>query len=118
MRRFLARGRFGPILVLVCFVSFVTLTVARERQASGERRTRVALNVVRPAVERYLLDHEGGCPPSLTDVLPYLHKPALPDDAWGQPLRLVCPSGRPGIDYVLMSDGPDGEPGGLDRIEY
>lgn len=118
LRRFLARGRFGPILVLFAFVSFVTLVVARERQASGERRTRVALNVVRPAVDRYLLDQDGACPGSLADVLVYLRVPELPRDAWGQPLRLVCPSGRAGIDYVLMSDGPDGEAGGLDRIEY
>lgn len=118
LRRFLARGRFGPVLVLLLFTSFVTLVVARERQAAGERRTRVALNIVRPAVERYLLDHDNVCPPTLADVLPYLHLPELPADAWGRPLRLVCPSMRPGVDYVLMSDGPDGEPGGLDRIEY
>jgi hypothetical protein len=118
LRRFFARGRFGPILVVFFFVSFVSLVVARERQASGERRTLVALNVVRPAVERYLLDHDGACPASLTEVLPYLRAPDLPNDAWGQPLRLVCPSGRAGVDYVLMSDGPDGKAGGLDRIEY
>jgi general secretion pathway protein G len=42
---------------------------------------------------------------------------STPSDAWGRPLRLICPSGRPGYEYELMSDGPDGEPGGLDRIE-
>jgi hypothetical protein len=29
----------------------------------------------------------------------------------------VCPSRREGLAYDLSSDGPDGEPGGLDRIE-
>jgi general secretion pathway protein G len=38
-------------------------------------------------------------------------------DAWGRPFRLVCPSRREGVAYDLSSDGPDGEPGGLDRIE-
>ena len=41
----------------------------------------------------------------------------LPDDAWGRPLRFLCPSRREGIAYDLSSDGPDGEPGGLDRIQ-
>lgn len=118
LRRFFAMGRFWPVLVLVGFATIVGWIVARERHAAGERQTRVALDQVRPGVQRYLLEHEGACPDKLSEVLQYLRAKELPTDAWGQPLRLVCPSIRPGVDFVLMSDGPDGLAGGLDRIEY
>ena len=118
VRRFLAMGRFWPVLAMILVGSFISWVVARERHAAGERQTRVALNQLRPVVERYLLDHEGKCPSSLGEVVAYLSRPEVPTDAWGHPLRLVCPSIRPGVDYVLMSDGPDGLAGGRDRIEY
>lgn len=77
----------------------------------------MALNQVRPWVERYLYEHEGQCPPNLSAVARLVNASEVPRDGWGRPLRLVCPTSRPGYDYVLMSDGPDGYPGGLDRIE-
>lgn len=118
LRRFFAKGRFKPVLVVAVVASCSSWVIARDRHAAGQRMTRVALSTVHPAVERYLLDHEGECPSNLAEVVQYLQKPELPTDAWGQPLRLVCPSVRPGVTYVLMSDGPDGKAGGRDRIEY
>lgn len=118
LRRYFVVGRFRPIILLALVVTFLAWVVSRERLASGVRETHVALSVVGPAVERYLLEHEGACPVALQEVLPFLRKTELPADAWGRPLRLVCPSIRQGVDYVLMSDGPDGRAGGLDRIEY
>lgn len=118
LRRFLAMGRFWPVLVLAIVALLVSWIAARERRAAGERQTLVVLNRVRPAVERYLVEHDGSCPAQLSDVLEYLKAPELPRDAWGRPLRLLCPSERSGTEYVLMSDGPDGVAGGRDRIEY
>jgi len=118
LRRFLALGRFGPALFFLVCALIVVSIVSRERRAAGERKTRVALSAVRPAVENYLLDSEGECPADLDSVKSYLPRGELPSDGWGQPLRIVCPSAREGVDFVLMSDGPDGAPGGLDRIEY
>jgi hypothetical protein len=110
-------GRFWPVLVLAVVGTFLSWVIARERLSAGVRETRVALSVVRPAVERFLIEHDGACPAELSEVIPFLAQPKLPPDAWGQPLRLVCPSVRPGVTYVLMSDGPDGLAGGRDRIE-
>lgn len=118
LRRFLAMGRFGPILAFIAIGLVTGSIVARERRASGDRRTRVALDFVRPGVERYLLENEGKCPTSLEQVREHLTRKELPLDGWGQPLRLVCPSARANVAFVLMSDGPDGIPGGLDRIEH
>lgn len=118
LRRFLVLGRFGPVLFFLACGLSASAIISRERAAAGERKTRVALSTVRPAVENYLLDNEGRCPPELNHVKSYLPREDLPRDGWGRPLRIVCPSVREGVDFVLMSDGPDGVPGGLDRIEH
>ena len=103
--------------VLLAVVSFVLWIGARERRAAGVRQTRATLLDSRRQLEAYLADHDGGCPPSLEAVAEHAHQEVVPRDAWGRPLRLECPSRFPGMTYQLMSDGPDGEPGGLDRIE-
>ena len=117
LRRFFARGRLFSILSIILFVGTISAMVKKERYAAGVRRTVGALTVVRPLVERYLLDKEGVCPQSLDQVREQAGLEKLPGDGWGRPLRLVCPSSRAGVEYVLMSDGPDGLPGGTDRIE-
>jgi general secretion pathway protein G len=109
--------RARPFLWAALALGFLVLVGLRERRASGVRQTRAALDRTRQAVDAYLADHDGGCPPDLGELARYGTGEALPRDAWGRPLRLICPSRREGTSYELMSDGPDGEPGGLDRIE-
>jgi general secretion pathway protein G len=115
--RWLRLGRVRPFLWGVLVLGVLVLVAVRERRAAGLRQTRAMLANARPAVDAYLAEHDGGCPPSLQAVTRYGDFDELPRDAWGKPLRLICPSSREGFVYELMSDGPDGEPGGLDRIE-
>jgi len=117
LRRFFRLGRLRPFVVIFGAVGFVAFVGVRERRASGVRQTRATLVGVRRAVDAYLADHDGGCPPSLEKAAEEAHMEVTPRDAWGRPLRLVCPGRWEGARYELMSDGPDGEPGGLDRIE-
>ena len=117
LRRFFRLGRLRPFVVILGAVGFVAFVGIRERRASGVRQTRATLVGVRRAVDTYLADHDGGCPPSLEKAAEEAHVEVTPRDAWGRPLRLVCPGRWEGARYELMSDGPDGEPGGLDRIE-
>jgi len=112
-----------PFLVLLAVLSVVFLIGMRERRASGVRRTRATILTVREAVDSYMSDHDGGCPPkdengtrSMGSLDKYGNVEEAPKDAWGKPLRLTCP-GRDQARYELSSDGPDGEPGGLDRVE-
>lgn len=111
----MARAR--PFAAAACMALLLLLLGARERTRAGVRSTRATLGVVHAAIGAYQADHEGKCPPSLERlrVEGYLATP--PIDAWGRPLRLVCPGRRDPSSYELMSDGPDGEYGGLDRIE-
>jgi general secretion pathway protein G len=117
LKRFFRLGPLRPVLVLGFGLGFVVLLGVRERRAAGVRQTRATMLDVRRSVEGYLADHDGGCPPSLEKLSEISQKEGPPLDAWGRPLRLTCPGRFESAPYELMSDGPDGEPGGVDRIE-
>src|SRR5512138_2140873 len=115
--RWLLLGRFRSVVAVGGGVAFIALVAVRERAQAGERQTRAAIHDVRRAVEVYMAEHEGHCPPSLEDVASATKRGKVPLDAWGRPLRLACPARQQDVVYELASDGPDGVPGGLDRIE-
>lgn len=117
LRRRVGLGRARPVLVVLLLLGFLVWIGLRERRRAGVRQTRAKLMYVRQAVDAYRADHDGGCPPALSDVAPYGKFTEPPTDAWGRPFRLICPARREHRSYELMSDGPDGKPGGLDRIE-
>jgi general secretion pathway protein G len=117
MRRLFGKGRVRPVLVIAAIIGFFFLIGTRERRASGIRQTRATLLAMRRAVDGYLAENSGACPERLEQALAYGSFNEVPTDAWGNPLRLVCPARREGERYELLSDGPDGLPGGLDRIE-
>jgi len=117
LRRFVELGRIRPIAIGLCIAGVLVLIAVREHRAAGIRRTRATLQGVRPAIEAYMADHDGGCPPALSELQAYARFKEPPSDAWGQQLRLICPADRLGKSYVLESGGPDGAPGGLDRIQ-
>lgn len=117
LRRLLGTGRLRPIALVCAVIGFVLLVGARERRQSGIRETRATLGSLRRAVDAYLAENNGACPSGLDRVLEFSSYKQVPRDAWGNALRLVCPSRRPDERYELISDGPDGKPGGLDRVE-
>jgi general secretion pathway protein G len=117
IRRWLGLPKVRPVLLIALSVAFVMVIGLRERRRSGVRQTRAALVDLRRSVDAYMAEHDGGCPPNLEAVAEYGRISRTPTDAWGQPFRLICPSSREDLSYELLSDGPDGEPGGLDRIE-
>lgn len=91
---------------------------AREQRKTDVRVTRATLLVVRAGLDAYRAEHAGECPKGGLEELAAAGRLSRPPrDAWGRPLRLVCPSRRPDRPYDLSSDGPDGEEGGLDRVE-
>lgn len=108
-------GRTRRALLVLAGVLLLVAVGVRERRRTGVRHTQATLLDVRRAVERYMAEHDGACPPALSAVAPHAAFTAVPPDAWGRPLRLACPSSD-GTGYELSSDGPDGVPGGVDRI--
>jgi general secretion pathway protein G len=116
--RRLGFNRARPVLAVAAVVAFMLLLGSRERTRAGVRSTRATLWSVRIAVDAFRADHDKACPPSFAQLQTegYLGT-TEPVDAWGRPLRLVCPGRTEPTGYDLTSDGPDGVPGGLDRVE-
>jgi len=115
--RRLGLNRLRPFLLLGALGLLTVLVGLRERRQAGERRTRAVLAHYRQAIDAHLAVHENKCPKSLAMVRENAGIDEPPSDAWGRPLRFVCPWELPGQAYLLSSDGADGLPGGLDRIE-
>ncbi|WP_394848805.1 type II secretion system protein GspG [Pendulispora brunnea] len=110
-----ARGRL--LLSIVALIAFVVLVWGREEHAAALRATRATLTTTTRAVTAYRADHGGKCPASLSDLVAGGYTRDVPIDAWGRPLRLTCPGRRDAASFEVSSDGPDGLPGGLDRVE-
>lgn len=115
-------GRVGftrarPFVAAAAMVLLLFVLGARERRRTGIRSTRATLGVVHVAVDAYRADHERHCPASLDALRKDGYLAVAPVDAWGHPLRLWCPGRRDATSYELTSDGPDGDIGGLDRVE-
>jgi len=117
MSRWLGFGRLRPILVFAIAFAAIVIIASRERRQAGIRQTHAILRQTELAVEAYMAEHDGGCPPSPQDVAVHMKGQVLLRDAWGQPPRVICPSRRPGVGFEVVSDGPDRIPGGLDRVE-
>lgn len=110
-------SRARPFAAALVLMVLVLLLGARERRKTGIRATRATLGVVHGAVAAYRADHDKRCPPSLAALRKEGYLGIAPVDAWGRALRLTCPGRTDPEGYELMSDGPDGEMGGLDRVE-
>jgi|GEM_PF-285073 len=117
-REYFAVGRVAPVVVVSVLLLLVWSIARAERQAAGERLSLLGIDKLRGPVERYLAVHEGKCPSGPEELLSEAGLAEWPVDGWGHPIRLLCPADRTGTPYLLMSDGPDGKAGGLDRIEY
>ena len=114
-RRGVARAK--PFAAALAMVLVLALLGARERNRTGVRSTRATLGVVAAAVDAYRADHEKKCPERIEQLKLEGYLAIDPKDAWGRPFRLVCPGRKNAGGYDLMSDGPDGQIGGLDRVE-
>ena len=113
----LGRARVRLLLSALALVAFVFWIRAREERAAGVRATRATITTTWRAVAAYRADHAGACPKDLGELVGGGYARDVPIDAWGRPLRLTCPGRRDPLGFEITSDGPDGIPGGLDRVE-
>jgi general secretion pathway protein G len=117
VRSLLGRSGARQTLVAVGVVVVVALLGRREQRERDVIATRARITTAMQAIEEWRADHDLGCPGSLADLVSagYLHQ--VPRDAWGRPLRVVCPGRKHALGFDVSSDGPDGDPGGPDRVE-
>jgi general secretion pathway protein G len=110
-------SRARPFAAGLLMIVLLVILGARERNDVGVRSTRATMSVVHRALESYRADNGRKCPGSLDELKQKGYLATDPVDAWGRPLRLTCPGRKDAEGYDLLSDGPDGEIGGLDRVE-
>jgi general secretion pathway protein G len=113
----IGRARVRLVMLSVAVIALLWVIHRREENAAAVRATRATLSSAFRAVSTYRADHGGACPKSTGDRLAAGYIRESPIDAWGRPLRLVCPGRKDPLGFDLFSDGPDGVPGGLDRLE-
>lgn len=113
----IGRARLRQVMFVALALGFVWLLFHREGRAAAVRATRVAIANAAQAVDVWRGDHGGKCPAAIGDLVSAGYVKDVPRDAWGRPLRLTCPGRKDPQSYELSSDGPDGAPGGLDRVE-
>jgi general secretion pathway protein G len=105
------------VLLFLATVASLVAIHRREERAAAARATRATLTVTARAVSSYRADHAGACPRALHELVGGGYVRDEPVDAWGRPVRLVCPGRRDPLGFDVSSDGPDGLAGGLDRLE-
>ncbi len=115
-RGVLGRTRVQFLASAVAIVAALIWLRSREQQAAAVRATRASIGTAESAVMAYRADR-GGCPKDLSELVREGYARQVPVDGWGRPLRLLCPGRRDPKGFDLSSDGPDGLPGGLDRVE-
>ncbi len=113
----LGRARVRLVAAVVVVLVGILWIRGREEHAAGVRATRATITWASQAVASYRADHAGSCPKELGELVTGGYARDVPVDAWGRPLRLTCPGRRDPSGFDLSSDGPDGIPGGLDRVE-
>ncbi|MGH7269808.1 MAG: type II secretion system protein GspG, partial [Polyangiaceae bacterium] len=117
LRAIFLRARGIKAIAVLCGIGAFALLSHLERQAGAVRATRVAITDTTNAVDAWRADHEGACPRAPSELVAGGYLSEMPRDAWGKLLRLTCPGRRDPAGFDVWSDGPDGEPGGLDRVQ-
>ncbi len=112
LRRLLAGARSRGVVVGLLVALALAFLVRSAAHRNAERETRLAVQEVTHAVQRFRLDH-GRCPRSIDELL---HPPlsgtrylrALPRDGWGHALFVRCPSLSDPDDVDVLAAGPRG----------
>jgi general secretion pathway protein G len=113
----LGRARARLIVGGLVLLTLLVLVRRREERLASIRATRASIDVAHWSVASFRADHGGACPHGLAELVTTGYARDVSLDAWGHPLRLACPGVRDPRGFDVYSDGPDGEPNGLDRIE-
>lgn len=117
VRSLFGRTRGRQVLLALAAIALFVVLHAREQRSAAVRATRAEISDASRAMAAWQADHDHSCPASLADLVTagYLHE--VPRDAWGHALRVTCPGRKDAQGFDVSSDGPDGQPGGMDRVE-
>jgi general secretion pathway protein G len=111
------RARMLRVGLIGLGLTFLYVLRTREEHASALRATRASIANAYRGTMAYRAEHAGACPKSAQELSAGGYTVDTPNDAWGRPIRIVCPGLADPKSFELVSDGPDGRPFGLDRVE-
>jgi general secretion pathway protein G len=117
VRSIFMRARGRQALLVVCGITGFAVLHHIEHKSAETRATRTEITSTINAISAWRADHDRACPGSLADLVSGGYLSELPRDAWGRLLRVSCPGRRDPRGFDVSSDGADGEPRGLDRVE-
>ena len=117
LRSVFGRARVRQVTLAAAAVVAFTSLRGLERHKAAVRATRACITTTTQAVAAWRADHDRACPASLADLVAAGYLTETPRDGWGHALRLTCPGRKDPRAFDVASDGPDGQPGGLDRVE-
>lgn len=117
LRGLLGRTRIRAALFGMLALAMVLLLRRHEEHKAAVRATRASITDTYRAILAYRADHSGTCPREIGELVRGGYMRDAPMDAWGRPLRMRCPGRVDEKGFEVWSDGPDGVPGGLDRVE-
>jgi general secretion pathway protein G len=89
-----ARTRSRQVIGVVIMIGAALLLRRREEQHASVRATRASLTTAYREVGAFRADHAGECPKLWSDLVAQGYARRAPIDAWGRPLRMVCPGRR------------------------
>jgi general secretion pathway protein G len=113
----LGRARVRTFVIFGFVVGSLAWLRHREERAAAIRASRAAIDTASRAVFAFRGERQGACPKTWRDVVGAGYLRDVVNDGWGHPLRLVCPGRKDAKSFEVLSDGPDGLPYGLDRVE-
>ena len=113
----IGRTRLRWVLLALTVLGFLLFVRHREEHAAAVRSTRATITTAGQAMSVYRASHAGACPKELGALVADGILRDVPVDAWGHPLRITCPGRLDPRGFDISSDGPDGLPGGLDRVD-
>lgn len=105
------------LLIITTLVGIVVVNMTSRSQRANIQTTTISMKQIENALKEYHFNN-GGFPTTnegLAVLVPdYLER--LPRDAWKEDFEYISPTGDPARPYMIISMGPDREPGTEDDI--
>lgn len=109
------------VLIVLALISLIAgaigVTVFNNFKKGQDKTAKLMINEIRGAVQQYMSDNSGDCPPNLEELVnqKFLKKSSI-KDPWAKPFTLKCPGEQDSDGFDIASSGRDKQEGTEDDI--